>query len=91
MGFPRQEYQSGLPFASPEDLSDPRIETMSPALQADLLPMNQGSKNCGYFLVILSIGYSFYYIITIILIIQFIVWIFFCVFIFNILMLLHIL
>ena len=32
MGFPRQEYQSGLPFPSPGDLSDPGIEPMSPTL-----------------------------------------------------------
>ena len=35
MGFPRQEYWSGLPFPSPEDLPDPGIEPRSPALQAD--------------------------------------------------------
>ena len=37
-GFCRQEYWSGLPFPSPEDLSDSGIEPMSPvapALQAD--------------------------------------------------------
>ena len=38
MGFPRQEYWSGLPFPSPGDLPDPGIEPMSPALQADPLP-----------------------------------------------------
>ena len=38
MGFPRQEYWSGLPFHSPGDLPDPRIEPGSPALQADYLP-----------------------------------------------------
>ena len=32
MGFPRQEYWSGLPFPSPEDLPDPRIKPVSPAL-----------------------------------------------------------
>ena len=37
-GFSRQEYWSGLPFPSPEDLPDPRIEPRSPALQADALP-----------------------------------------------------
>ena len=43
-GFSRQEYWSGLPFLSPEDLPDPRIEPMSPALQEDsLLLSNQGS------------------------------------------------
>jgi len=31
MGFPRQEHWSGLPFASPEDLSDPGIKPTSPA------------------------------------------------------------
>ena len=38
MGFSRQEYWSGLPFPSPEDLLDPGIEPGSPALQADSLP-----------------------------------------------------
>ena len=32
MGFPRQEYWSGLPFSLPGDLSDPGIESVSPAL-----------------------------------------------------------
>ena len=32
MGFSRQEYCSGLPFPSPGDLLDPRIEPTSPAL-----------------------------------------------------------
>ena len=38
MGFFRQEYLSGLPFNSPQDLPDPEIEFMSPvspALQAN--------------------------------------------------------
>ena len=35
LGFPRQEYWNGLPFPSPENLSDPRIEPGSPAVQAD--------------------------------------------------------
>ena len=44
MGFPRQEYWSGLPFPSPEELSDSGIKTESPALQADSLPLgDQGS------------------------------------------------
>ena len=38
VGFPRQEYWSGLPFPSPGDLPDPGIEPGSPALQADSLP-----------------------------------------------------
>ena len=36
--FSRQEYWGGLLFLSPGDLSDPGIEPMSPALQADSLP-----------------------------------------------------
>ena len=32
MGFPRQEYWSGLPFPSLEDLPDPGIKLASPAL-----------------------------------------------------------
>ena len=43
MGFPRQENWSGLPFPPPEDLPDPGIEPMSPAL-ADrfFIPEPQG-------------------------------------------------
>ena len=37
MGFPRQEYWSGLPFPSSEDLPNPGIKLMSPSLQADTL------------------------------------------------------
>ena len=37
MEFSKQEYWSGLPFPSPGDLPDPRIEPESPALQADSL------------------------------------------------------
>ena len=35
MGFPRQEYWTGLPFPLPGDLSDPGIEPMSPASAVD--------------------------------------------------------
>ena len=35
MGFPRQEYWSGLLFPSSGDLPDPGIEPGSPELQAD--------------------------------------------------------
>ena len=37
MGFSRQEYWSGLPFPSPENLPDSGIEPRSPALQAGAL------------------------------------------------------
>jgi len=40
MGFPRQKYWSGLPFSSPEDLPDPGIKPMSPALQINSLPLS---------------------------------------------------
>jgi len=32
MGFPRQDYWSGLPFPSPRDLPNPGIEPTFPAL-----------------------------------------------------------
>ena len=35
MGFSRQEYQSGYPFPSPEDLLDPRIKPRAPILWTD--------------------------------------------------------
>jgi len=38
MGLPRQEYWSGLPFPPPEDLTDPGIKPVSPALEVDSLP-----------------------------------------------------
>ena len=38
MGFSRQEYWSGLPFSSPEDLPHLGIEPGSPTLKADALP-----------------------------------------------------
>ena len=48
MGFSKQEYWSGLPFPSPEDLPDPGIKPRSPALQADSLPSElQGRSKAG--------------------------------------------
>ena len=38
VGFPRQEYWSGLPFPSLGTLPDPGIKHRSPTLQADSLP-----------------------------------------------------
>ena len=38
MGFSRQGYWTGLPFPSPGDVPDPRLEPTSPPLQADALP-----------------------------------------------------
>ena len=45
MGLSRQEYWSGLPFASPGDLPDPGIKPGSPALQADTLPFEPTGKS----------------------------------------------
>ena len=44
MGFSREEYWSGLPFPSPGDLPDPRIEPGSPAVQADALTSEPPGK-----------------------------------------------
>ena len=44
MGFSGQEYWSGLPFPSPEDLPKPGIEPKSPMLQADSLPSESLGK-----------------------------------------------
>ena len=44
MGFPKQEYWSGLPFSPPGDLPDPEIEPGSPALRADSLPTELQGK-----------------------------------------------
>ena len=44
VGFPRQEYWSGLPFCSPWDRPDPGIEPWSPALQADALTSEPPGK-----------------------------------------------
>ena len=44
MGFSKQEYWSRLPFPSPGDLPNPGIEPVSPALQADSLPVKPPEK-----------------------------------------------
>ena len=44
MGFSRQEYCTGLPFPSPEDLPNPGIKPSSPALQTDALPPEPPGK-----------------------------------------------
>ena len=44
-GFSRQEYWSGLPCPSPGDLPDPGIEPVSPALQADSLPLSHQGRS----------------------------------------------
>ena len=43
----RQEYWSGLPFTSPEDLPNPGIKLWSPSLQADSVPSELSGKPPG--------------------------------------------
>ena len=51
MGFPRQEFWTGLPFPSLRDLPDPGVEFMapaaSPALQADFSLLNYRETQLG--------------------------------------------
>ena len=55
MGFPRQECWSGLPFPSPGDLPNPGIETASPAVQVDSLPLSHlGSPDSYYYLLCIN-------------------------------------
>ena len=42
--FSRRQYWSGLPFSSPEGLSDPGIKSASPALQVDSLPLSHRGR-----------------------------------------------
>ena len=44
IGFPRQEYWSGLPFSPPGDLPDPGVETASPALVRRFFPTESPGK-----------------------------------------------
>ena len=46
MGFPRQEYWSGLPFSSPGDLPDPETKPAFPALQVDSSPPSCQGRPC---------------------------------------------
>ena len=51
VGFPRQDYWSGLPFSPPGDLSDPGIEPvslLSPVLAGGFLPLVPPGKPPGY-------------------------------------------
>ena len=41
MGFPKQEYWSGLSFPSPQDLPDPGIKPLSPALAGGFFTTEQ--------------------------------------------------
>ena len=45
VGFPRQEYWSGLPFPSPGELPKLGIKSASPTLQVDSLPSEPPGKS----------------------------------------------
>ena len=50
MGFPRQEYWSGLPFLSPEYLPDPGIKPSSPALTGRFVTTEPPGKSYHFLL-----------------------------------------
>ena len=55
MGFFSQEYWSELPFPSPRDLPHPGIESESPELQADSLPLSHyglSTKECRIYILL---------------------------------------
>ena len=54
MEFSRQKYWSGLPFPSPGDLLNTRIETRSSALQEDSLPSEPPGKPMSAHICLLS-------------------------------------
>ena len=59
MGFPRQEYWSGLPIPSPGDDSNLGIESGSPLLEADSFILNSVYTHFGkYEIVFLNATYQ---------------------------------
>ena len=56
MGFPRQEYCSGLPFPFPADFSEPGIKPAYPAWQADSLPLSHLGSPCIYLYLYLYVN-----------------------------------
>ena len=60
VGCSRQEHWSGLPFPPPGNLPNPEIEPLSPALQANFLPLSHWGSPCGcypYFSIHLLISH----------------------------------
>jgi len=45
MGFPRQEYWSGLPFLRPGDLPNPGIDPVSPPLPGGFFTIEPPGKS----------------------------------------------
>ena len=58
MGFPRQEYCSGLLFPSPGDLPDPGIEPTSPACASRFFTAKPPGKPLFHYRLLQSIEYS---------------------------------
>ena len=56
VGFPRQEYRGGLPFPFPGDLSDPGIESTSPALAGRFFILVHQGSPADDILVIIILG-----------------------------------
>ena len=52
MGFPRQEYWSGLPFLSPGHLPNPEIEPVSSALTVILFTTESPGKPLDFIVMI---------------------------------------
>ena len=67
MGFSRQEYWSGLPCPPPGNLPYPGIKPLSPALQADSLPLSHWGcryfafKYCKYWLLVSERDFKSYH------------------------------
>ena len=59
MGFSGQEYWSGLPFPSPEDLPDPGIKPGSPALQF-LYHLNHQGRPMWIYMSLIIWGNAFF-------------------------------
>ena len=55
--FPRQEYWNGLPFPSPGDLPNPRIEPMSSALAGGLFTTEPPEKPLTCTRYLLNVGW----------------------------------
>ena len=58
MGFPGQDYWSGLPPPSPGDLSNPGIESVSPELQVDSSPLSHQGSPYANTLTVLYTGFE---------------------------------
>ena len=64
VGFSRQEYWSGLPFPSPEDLPHPGIEPRSPTVEADTLlsePPGKSMVRDHHWCVFCLLGWEFWF------------------------------